>query len=381
MNKIPLFDFTEIQRQTEDEVRAAVVNVLSSGRFILGNEVSSFERELADFIGVPDVVGVASGTDALVLALKACDLKPHDAVIVPACSFMATASAVFWAGGIPVFSDVHPESGLMTPECLRAAIAFAESRGLKPVAVIPVDLYGRIPDMAGLREVANSINAPLIEDAAQALGSFRNGQSAGAHAPFAAFSFYPTKNLGGVGDGGALVVQNADAAERVRRMRNHGMTRRYIHPDIGTNSRLDEIQAAVLRVRLRHLKAWAEDRRRLRALYDAEIRRLIPRELAFPLSEPGDDGAALHLYIIRIPRIRDRVFEDLSRSGVECGIYYPLALPDQEAVIRRLPWVREHEYPGARTLAAEVLALPFFVGMKEEQVHYVVASLARSLGL
>jgi dTDP-4-amino-4,6-dideoxygalactose transaminase len=381
MTKIPLFDFTEVRRQTEADARGAVLDVLSSGRYILGDEVAAFERECGDFIGVRNVIGVASGTDALVLALKACGLQPGDAVIVPAYTFMATASAVFWAGGVPVFADVDPNSALMTLDTLRSSLGVAESRGLNVVAVIPVDLYGRIPDMDALQTVADHAHAVIIEDACQAVGSFRDGRSAGSFAPFATLSFYPTKNLGGVGDGGAIIVADPDKAEFVRRLRNHGMTRRYIHPDTGTNSRLDELQAAVLRVRLRRLEAWCNDRRRVRALYDAEFRRLIPTDLAFPLSADRDADAALHLYVIRIPRLRECVHESLSLAGIESGIYYPVPLPDQEAVVTRLRWARQYPYVGARTLAAEVLALPFFIGMREEQVQGVVAHIARALAL
>lgn len=379
MTRIPLFDFTEIWHQTGSESTEAVRRVLAGGRYILGEEVSRFEHELGEFIGVPDVVGVASGTDALILALKECGVEPGDGVIVPAFTFMATASAVFWANAIPVFADVDPMSGLVTADTLQEALDEAESRRLRVRAIIPVDLYGRIPDMDGVSRVAEKAGIPIIEDACQALGSFRGGKSAGAFTSYAAFSFYPTKNLGGVGDGGALAVCDGELAQRMRRLRNHGMTERYIHPDVGTNSRLDEIQAAVLRIRLRHLREWAEQRQRARTIYDEAFRQFVPPERAFPLMEPDDAEAALHLYVIRVPRERDRVREHLAQRGIESGVYYPVILPDQEAVAKRLPWAKGRSYPGARTLANEVLALPFFVGISEDQIQEVVTEVARAV--
>ncbi|MHA2620192.1 MAG: DegT/DnrJ/EryC1/StrS family aminotransferase [bacterium JZ-2024 1] len=379
---IPLFDFSEVRRQTDPEAIEAMEKVFRSGRYILGDEVSAFERELAAFTGVPEVVGVASGTDALVLALKACGVDPGDGVIVPAFTFMATASAVFWVGAIPVFADVDEWSGLVTRDTLREAFACADRQGIRVRAMITVDLYGRIPDMERVQELADEQRVPIIEDACQALGSWRNGKSAGAFAPFAAFSFYPTKNLGGIGDGGALAVQDCDLAGFVRRLRNHGMTQRYIHPDVGTNSRLDEVQAAVLRARLRRLSMWASERRRLRSLYDREISGGIPRDHAVPLWTAQDEESALHLYVIRLLRHnRDLVRLALADAGVETGVYYPVPLPDQEAVTKRLPWVKDLHFPGARALASTVVALPFFVGMTEDQIRLVVTQLARAMGL
>ena len=258
--RVPLFDLQRALTPLREEELAAVRRVLESGRFVLGPEVEALEKELSDWTGA-EVVTVASGTDALVLVLRALGLEPGDAVIVPAFTFMATASAVLWCGGLPAFADVDPEDGLLHEEQVQQAYELCLQRGLMPRAVLAVSLYGqRAPE--DLATWGRAVGIPVIEDAAQAFGTAVPSHAPGAFG-VATFSFYPTKNLPASGEGGAIATRDPQLAERVRRMRNHGMTRRYHHEILGTNSRLHELQAALLRVRLRHFPGWREERLQL----------------------------------------------------------------------------------------------------------------------
>jgi dTDP-4-amino-4,6-dideoxygalactose transaminase len=263
--RVPVLDLRAQYASIRDEVRAAVDRVFESQVFVLGPEVEAFEREIAAYCEARFAVGCGSGSDALLLALQAIGVGPGDDVICPAFTFFATASSVARLGARPVFADIDPATFCLAPEATRAAA----KRCARLRAIVTVDLYGRSADLAALGAIARELGVPLVEDAAQAIGARdASGRRAGGAALVACFSFYPSKNLGGAGEGGLLTTDDEALAQRLARLRVHGSSRRYVHEELGMNARLDALQAAVLRVKLRHLDAWNAARRRHAAAYD-----------------------------------------------------------------------------------------------------------------
>ncbi len=365
---VPLLDIVSENRPLHEEMLAAIREVFESGRFLYGPAVTELERQLAAMSKAKHAIGCASGSDALLLALLALDIGPGDEVIVPSFTFFATASAVHRVGAKIVFVDIDPATFNLVPAEVEAAIT------PRTKAVIPVHLYGRCANMTKLQTIARQARIHIIEDAAQAIGSAHKERPAGAWGDIGCFSFYPTKNLGGCGDGGMLTTSDDALAERLRLFAAHGMQPRYVHRVVGINSRLDTLQAAALCVKLRHLEHWTESRRQNAARY-AEL--FVQAGLDDVLSLPRDDGHGKHVwnqYTIRVGKgRRDELRAHLATQGIGSEVYYPIPLHQQEC-FREVGFsagsLRETE-----RAAAEVLSLPIFPGlsMQEQQrvVHHI----------
>jgi dTDP-4-amino-4,6-dideoxygalactose transaminase len=363
---VPLFATRAALVPLLDEVAARQRAVLDSGRYVLGPEVEAFEAEFAAFAGVRHCVGVANGTDALTIALRALGVGAGDEVVVPALTFYATAEAVVNAGARPVFCDVDPGTLVMTAATAKPAI------GERTAALLPVHLFGNPAPMAELRDLADARGLRLLEDAAQAAGATLDGRSAGSLGDAAAFSFFPSKNLGGFGDGGAVLSDDDGVAASARRLRAHGSEDKRLHTEVGYNSRLDELQAASLRVLLPHLGEWTAARRRAaRAYVAAGLGELVelPRETA------GAESC-YHLYVV-LSEERERLASALSEAGVESRAYYTTPLQRQPAMEAYAPG---RALPGAERAAATSLALPMGPALAETQVAAVVEAARRGAG-
>jgi dTDP-3-amino-3,4,6-trideoxy-alpha-D-glucose transaminase len=355
---IPLFDTWSILAPLRDELRAAMGRVLDSGTFILGAEVAAFERELAGYLGSAHAVGVANGTEALTIALRALGVGPGDEVVVPSFSFYASAEAIPPTGARPVFCDVDPETFCVTPETVRAALT------PRTRAVVVVHLFGNV---APVGEV-EALGVPVVEDAAQALGSrAADGRRAGALGTIATFSFYPSKNLGALGDGGAVTTADETLAERVRTLRFHGSRDRVTYEQVGYNSRLDELQAAVLRVGLPQLEGWCAGRRRVAGWY-AEAG--LGEHVALPVPTPGCQPA-WHLYVVRHPQ-PDALSARLAERGVQSRGYYRTPIHRQPAMAALAPVAA---LPGTEEAASSHLALPMGPALERGAVEDVVAAI------
>jgi dTDP-4-amino-4,6-dideoxygalactose transaminase len=361
--EIPLVDLKAQYRAIRDEIQEAMRQVLEQTCFILGPPLAVFEKAFAEFCGAKHCIGVASGTDAIHLMLRASGIGPGDEVIVPAMTFVATALGVTQAGATPVLVDVKAGDALLDSEQIERALT------PRTRAVLPVHLYGRCADMAAIRAVAARHGLVVFEDAAQAHGASCQGKPAGSLAHAAAFSFYPGKNLGAYGDGGAITTDDDPLADRLRLLRNWGSKRKYHHEEFGLNSRLDTLQAAVLNVKLKHLPRWNELRRRHADQYD---RLLADRPGYFrPVETPGNIGV-FHLYVVRC-RERDANLARLAAAGVQAGIHYPFPL-HHLTVYRHLA-ADGRRFPEAEAWAAECLSLPLYPELTEAQIAYVVKSL------
>jgi len=363
----PRIAFNELRSQyaaIREEIDAAIARVLERGWFVLGPEVEAFEAEFAAYCGARYGIGVGSGTEALHLALWACGVGPGDEVITVAHTAVPTINAISLTGARPVFVDVDPMTYTMDPAAAAAAVT------PRTRALLPVHLYGHPADMAPLRELAERHGLWLIEDAAQAHGARYRGARVGTLGHLAAFSFYPTKNLGAYGDGGMVITNDATLAERVRRLRNYGQSDRYHHEVLGLNSRLDELQAAVLRVKLRHLDAWTAARRERAARYTAALRRAIP-----PTEAPWAQHV-YHLYVVRVPQ-RAAVQEALARAGIGTLIHYPVPAHLQRAYA--FLGVARGSLPVTERLAEEILSLPLYPELPLTQVDEVAATLEATL--
>lgn len=346
----------------------AVAGVLASGRFVLGPVLEAFERDFAAMHHVAHCVGVASGTDALILGLRALGVGPGDRVLTTPFSFFASAGAIAWIGATPVLADIDPETGLLDPE--RAAAVM----GSGIACILPVHLYGQLADVRAFRALADASGAKLLEDAAQAHGATRAGVHAGELGDAAAFSFYPTKNLGCAGEGGAVLIQDASIAEGLRRLRDHGSTAKYEHAELGVNSRLHALQAAILAVKLPHLAAWNERRRGIAARYDAAF---AGSAAVRPLrSVPG---SVHHQYAVRVPAAdRDTVHEGLVEAGVHAAVHYPRPIHLQAAAAG---WgYGPGSLPEAEALAREVLCLPIHPFLVDADADRVAETLLGLVG-
>jgi dTDP-3-amino-3,4,6-trideoxy-alpha-D-glucose transaminase len=366
--RIAFGSLAETHRQRRAEIDAAIARVLDSGRFILGEEVAAFERAFAAFVGVPHAVGCGSGTDAIALALRAAGGRPGDAAILPANACVPVIAAVRQAGLEPRLADVDPATLTLDPASAGRACT-KETR-----FVIAVHLYGGVADLDALDDLARSSGLTLIEDCAQSHGAEWRGRRTGAFGAAAAFSFYPTKNLGACGDGGAVATADADVAARLRELRQYGWTRRDYSEREGWNSRLDELQAAILAAKLPGVDAENARRRRIAERYDAALDGLPVRRLAV---RPGSVPAR-HLYPIRISGgegagRRDALREHLARRGVETGIHYPLPLHLQPAYA--FLGHRAGDFPVAEEACATVLSLPIHAGLSDEDAAFVAAAV------
>jgi dTDP-4-amino-4,6-dideoxygalactose transaminase len=373
----------DLQRQYEQvrvEVLAAVGRVCASQHYILGTEVEAFERELAGFCGASDAVGCASGTDALWLALAAAGVQPGDLVLTTPFSFFASASSIARIGARPVFADIDPRTFNLDSTQVESFLRGAKRDKLR--ALLPVHLYGQCAHMESLQLLADEFRLPLIEDAAQAIGARWGRQTAGSMGVSAAFSFYPTKNLSAYGDAGLVTTNSPEMAAHMRRLRNHGSPRRYIHEELGWNCRLDAIQAAILRVKLKYVERWNEARRQLAMNYDQLFG---ASGLTSTSEQPGDAAPVqlpltcaqahhvFHQYVVRAFR-RDELREFLSARKIGTEVYYPLPLHLQPAFVYL--GYREGDFPQAERAAKEVLALPMFPELTEDEQRWVVKSIA-----
>ena len=361
--KIPLLDLEAQHRPIRDEIFKAVTRVIDSQKFILGEEVAAFEREIADYCGVPFAIGCASGTDALFLALMAAGIKAGDQVLTTPYSFFASAGAIALSGAVPVFADVDPVTFNLDPE--RVSEVLEKMPGIR--AIIVVHLFGGCADMDPLIALAEKHALILIEDAAQAIGAEYKGRRTGSMGHIGCFSFYPSKNLGAWGDGGLLTTRDAQTAEHLRALRIHGSTSKYVHQWAGLNSRLDTLQAAVLRVKLRHLDHWTKARQE-----NAERYRTLLAQSPVALRSPSESQTR-HVYnqlVIQSAK-RDDLRDYLASNGVGTEIYYPLPLHLQPC-FRHLAY-RTGDFPVSETLSREILALPVYPELSEQNIAYVAS--------
>jgi dTDP-4-amino-4,6-dideoxygalactose transaminase len=358
---IPFVDLVPQHAPIRAALDAAYARVMARSSYILGEELAAFEQAYAQWCGVRHCIGVGNGLDALTLILRALDVGPDDEVIVPSNTFIATWLAVSQAGAMP--RPVEPDPRTFNLDPLRVEEAITP----RTRAIIAVHLYGRLADMHALREIADRHDVALIEDAAQAHGASRGGVRAGALGHAAAFSFYPTKNLGALGDAGAVTTDDDRIAARVRLLRNYGSPRKYEHAIAGVNSRLDELQAAFLATKLAQVDRWNADRRTIARRYRTELSGLIDVQL------PQDDGDAhvWHLFVLRC-RDRDALAAFLQSAGVATQVHYPVP-PHRSGAYRDRSWP---PLPEAETLAHEVLSLPLYPGMTDEQVTRVIDAVA-----
>jgi dTDP-4-amino-4,6-dideoxygalactose transaminase len=363
---VPLLDLQAQYATIRDEVTAALARVFESQHFVLGAEVQALEEEIARYSQTRFAIGCASGSDALLLALMSCGVGEGDEVITTPFSFFATASTVARLGARPVFVDIDAQ----TYNIDAAHVANAINERTK--AVIPVHLYGQCAEMNAINEIASKTGIPIIEDAAQAIGAEDNSRRAGSMGAIGCISFYPSKNLGGAGDGGMLVTDDADHAARLRALRVHGEERKYHHKTIGINSRLDAIQAAVLRVKLTHLEEWTQARQRNADRYQSLFREAgLSESIGLPFVRT-DARHVYHQFVIRArDGKRDSLREHLRDRGVGTDVYYPVPLHLQECF--GYLGYRENDLPVAETAARETLALPIYPELTPEQQEYVVS--------
>lgn len=375
IDAVPLLDLQRQYAGIREEVLAAIERVCASQHFILGAEVEALEREVAAFTGSAGAVGCASGTDALWLALAAAGVQSGDAVITTAFSFFASASAIVRAGARPVFADIDPRTLNLDPASVESHL---RSSSYKVKAILPVHLYGQCANMDALDSLAEQYKLLVIEDAAQAIGAAWHDRQAGSMGMAAAFSFYPTKNLSAYGDAGLVTTRDAEVAEHMRRLRNHGSPQRYLHEEFGWNARMDAIQAAVLRVKLPHIEEWNRARREHAARYNlllAEAGLLsVKGKSPIRLLEitPGAHHV-FHQYVIRAER-RDELRKFLTNLKIGTEIYYPIPLHLQP-VFAYLGY-REGDLPESERASRDVLALPMFPELTEEEQRWVVQSIA-----
>jgi dTDP-4-amino-4,6-dideoxygalactose transaminase len=395
--RVPLLDLNEQYRGLEKEILAAVREVLGTQQFILGRHVKSFEASIAEYCGVPCAVGVSSGTDALLAALMTLGIGPGDAVITTAYSFFGTAGSIARVGAVPLFIDIEPNTFNLSANALRSYIdnrckrepngELRDELGRKIRAIMPVHLFGLCCDMNSIREIASQCRLDVIEDAAQALGAeFATADTgprkAGTMSKIGCFSFYPSKNLGAAGDAGLVVCRDENLAKRLHATRDHGMEPRYYHHFIGGNFRLDEIQAAILEVKLPHLDQWAAARRTAADFYTAEFERCgLIDKIVVPTAPYRDSGLTnhhvYHQYVIRLPR-RNELQQHLSKREIGTAIYYPLALHEQKCF--EYLGYKPDDFPEAVRAARETLALPIYPEISREAQRYVVNSIAQFFG-
>jgi dTDP-4-amino-4,6-dideoxygalactose transaminase len=362
--RIPLLDLKAQYQAIRPEIESAVLRVLGSARYIGGEECAAFEREFAEYCGVPHAVGVANGTDALTLALRAYGAGPGDEVVTVANTFIATGEAILLNGARPVFVDVDPDTGTMDPGALERALT------PRTKVVLPVHLYGHPADVTAIAGIAARHGLPVLEDAAQAHGATLAGRRVGSLGHAACFSFYPSKNLGACGDAGAVTSSDRDFIERVRCVAQHGApVQRYEHVALGTNSRLDAVQATILRVKLRHLDRWIEARRRLAEAYASSLAGL--PQVKLPIEKDGA-RSAWYLFTLRAAA-RDALQNRLAEQGIETAVHYPKPIHLQRAMAPA--GGRAGDLPVSEALCREVLSLPLYPELPESSVCRVAEEI------
>jgi dTDP-4-amino-4,6-dideoxygalactose transaminase len=363
--KVPMLDLTEQYQNLKSEILPALENVMSNAHFILGNNVKKLEQDIAEYSNAKHGIGVANGSDALNISLLGCEVGPGDEVICPSFTFFATAGAVARMGATPVFVDIDPNTFNIDPEKIEKAIT------PKTKAIIPVHLYGQMADMDKIKEIADKHNLFIIEDAAQAIGALYKGKKVGELGTTACYSFFPTKNLGAYGDAGMIITSDDEIGERIRVLRVHGSKPKYYHHILGYNSRLDELQAAILNVKFPHLDDWSEKRRERAATYTHLLKEMLGDKVVTPYEEEFNHHI-YHQYTIRVEK-RDELQKFLNENGVSTMIYYPKPLHLQP-VFAELGY-REGDLPETEKAANEALSLPMFPELKTEQQEYVVQKI------
>ena len=368
---IPLLDLKLQYATIRDEALKVTEEVYDSQAFILGKRVDEFEKDFARYCQSPHAVGLSSGTDALLIALMVLGIGPGDEVLVPAYSFFASAGVVDRVGAVPVFVDIRLSDYNIDPDLMEARIT-SRTR-----AIMPVHLYGQTAAMADIDRIARKHGLPVIEDAAQAVGAELDGRRAGSLGLMGCFSFFPSKNLGAFGDAGAVTTADASLAERLIDFRVHGSRPKYYHRYVGGNFRIDALQAAILHVKLPHLDAWSEARRRNAALYAALFAETsLSQRIVLPQELPGRHHV-YNQFVVRFPEgrtVRDRVMEHLRSKAIGCEVYYPLTLPQQEC-FANVPSASD-AFPNSDAAAAQTLAIPIFPELTEAQIREVVKEVA-----
>lgn len=363
--QVKLLDLTAQYLPLRREIRSAIDEVCDTQALILGATTERFEKRLAEYCGVRHAIGVSSGTDALLCALMALDIKAGDEVICPSFTFFATAGCIARTGATPVFAEIDPSTFNVDPADIRRKIT------PRTRAIMPVHLFGQMADMEAINTIAAERDLPVIEDAAQAIGARRNGKPACSLGSMGCLSFYPTKNLGAFGDAGAICTNDDKLAEKVKLLRVHGSGHQYYHRMIGGNFRIDAIQAAVLDVKLKHLDEWHDGRRRNAALYD---QLLGGGNIITPKIDPAN-FSIYNQYVVRVKN-RDQVKQRLAERGVGSAIYYPLGLHAQECFAYL--GTKLGDLPQTERACAEVLALPIYPELKEEEIRYVAEQLLQA---
>lgn len=372
--KVPLLDLAPQLESLKQELHEAVLSVLDSTQYIMGKKVEELEAKVAEYCGSKYAVGVSSGTDALLIALMGLDVKPGDIVLTTDYSFFATAGVVARLFATPVFIDIDPETYNIDPASLKAWFDSNPSQASRVKAIIPVHLYGQCADMDAILKIANAHSVPVVEDAAQAIGALypsKNGlKKAGSMGLCGCFSFFPSKNLGGIGDGGIVTTDDENFAVKLRALRNHGSERKYYHSMVGGNFRIDPIQAAVLLVKLPHLDSWHDKRRKNAEHYDSVLN---INGLKKPALAYGRECHIYNQYIVSVPRDRDKLRKYLAEREVGHEVYYPLPFHLQECF--RSLGGKQGDFPQSEHAAEHTLALPIFPELNREMQDYVAASI------
>ena len=355
---IPLLDLKAQYESIKDEINAAVIGVLESGNYVLGPNVKALEEEVAAYCGVKYGIGVANGTDALFLSLKAYGIGPGDEVITTPYTFFATAEVISLVGATPVFVDIDPRTYNIDATKIEQKIT------KKTKAIIPVHIFGQMADMGTIMEIAKKYNLLVVEDACQAIGAEYKGKKAGSIGRISCFSFFPTKNLGGYGDGGMIVTNDGEIAEKIRVLRMHGSKPKYYHSILGYNSRLDELQAAILRVKFKYLDKWNQQRREKAKIYDETLGNNI---LSVPYIAEGNISI-YHLYIIR-SKNRDDLMQKLKEKGIGCAVYYPIPLHLQR--VYKVLGYAEGDLLEAEKASKESIAIPLYPELSEGMIREI----------
>ncbi len=372
--KVPLLDLQPQLETIKDEIKSAVLEVLDTTQYVMGPKIEELEARIAEYCGAPSAIAVSSGTDALLVALMALDAGPNHIVITTPFSFFATAGAIARVHATPAFVDIDPDTYNLDPAMLRAWLRIDTERAKRVKAIIPVHLYGQCADMDPILEVANEFSVPVIEDAAQAIGStYPTGgalKKAGSMGLLGCFSFYPTKNLGSIGDGGMVVTNDAAVDEKIRTLRNHGAERRYYHSLIGGNFRLDVVQAVVLIKKLKHLDGWNAARRKIAAYYNQHLR---IDGVQTPQAVYGPEHHVYNQYVIRVPDRRDELRRHLSANHVGNEVFYPVPFHEQEC-FKHLGY-KTGDFPNAEHAARHTLAIPIYPELTTDMQDYVIEQL------
>ncbi|MCD6295148.1 MAG: DegT/DnrJ/EryC1/StrS family aminotransferase [Deltaproteobacteria bacterium] len=368
--KIPLLDLNAQLKEIENDVKNAVIEVIDSTRYIMGPKVEALENEIAAYTGVKYGTGVSSGTDALLVSLMALNIKPGDLVITTPFSFFATAGVIARLNAVPVFVDIDPDTYNMSPDALKKWFESHAEEAHRVKAIIPVHLYGQCAHMDPICELADTHGIPIVEDAAQAIGaeypSASGQKKAGSMGALGCFSFFPSKNLGGIGDGGMVVTNDPELNDKLKMLRNHGAKPKYHHAVIGGNFRLDPIQAAVLLVKLPHLDQWHTMRQQNAAYYDEKLKDL---DVKTPLVAYERNHHIYNQYVISVPEKRDDLRQFLSGNNVSTEIYYPVSF-HMQACFSELGY-REGDFPNSEYAARHTIALPVYPELTHEMQDYV----------